>query len=95
MAYKKPDLSEVQYFDKSKLKKAETYEKNTLPTKEAQRRPSLYVHCRRENSASNMADKKPELSEVQCFDKTKLKKEDAKEENSLPTKEAIEQEKCA
>lgn len=30
----KPDISEVTKFDKSKLKKAETAEKNTLPTKE-------------------------------------------------------------
>nr|CAD29144.1 beta-thymosin [Paracentrotus lividus] len=30
----KPDVSEVASFDKSKLKKAETQEKNTLPTKE-------------------------------------------------------------
>ncbi|ESO93902.1 hypothetical protein LOTGIDRAFT_209434 [Lottia gigantea] len=30
----KPDVSEVAKFDKSKLKKAETNEKNTLPTKE-------------------------------------------------------------
>lgn len=31
----KPDVSEVTSFDKSKLKKAETQEKNTLPTKES------------------------------------------------------------
>jgi hypothetical protein len=30
----KPDVSEVTKFDKSKLKKADTQEKNTLPTKE-------------------------------------------------------------
>ncbi|XP_049451142.1 thymosin beta-4 [Epinephelus fuscoguttatus] len=30
----KPDISEVTSFDKSKLKKTETEEKNTLPTKE-------------------------------------------------------------
>jgi len=30
----KPDISEVTKFDKSKLKKTETQEKNTLPTKE-------------------------------------------------------------
>jgi len=30
----KPDVSEVASFDKSKLKKTETAEKNTLPTKE-------------------------------------------------------------
>lgn len=30
----KPDLSEVENFDTSKLKKAETKEKNALPSKE-------------------------------------------------------------
>uniref|UniRef100_I1FYN8 Uncharacterized protein n=1 Tax=Amphimedon queenslandica TaxID=400682 RepID=I1FYN8_AMPQE len=30
----KPDVSEVTSFDKSKLKKTETQEKNPLPTKE-------------------------------------------------------------
>lgn len=30
----KPDVSEVATFDKSKLKKTETQEKATLPTKE-------------------------------------------------------------
>lgn len=31
----KPDLAEVEKFDKSKLKKTETQEKNPLPTKES------------------------------------------------------------
>lgn len=30
----KPDVSEIAQFDKTKLKKTETEEKNTLPTKE-------------------------------------------------------------
>ncbi|XP_023192318.1 thymosin beta-12-like [Xiphophorus maculatus] len=30
----KPDITEVTTFDKTKLKKTETQEKNTLPTKE-------------------------------------------------------------
>lgn len=30
----KPDIKEVESFDKSKLKKTETQEKNPLPTKE-------------------------------------------------------------
>lgn len=30
----KPDVAEVNQFDKTKLKKVETTEKNTLPTKE-------------------------------------------------------------
>lgn len=35
MADNKPDLDEVTKFDKSKLKKTNTTEKNTLPTKES------------------------------------------------------------
>lgn len=31
----KPDISEISQFDKSKLKKTETQEKNPLPTKES------------------------------------------------------------
>lgn len=31
----KPDVSEVANFDKTKLKKTETQEKNPLPTKES------------------------------------------------------------
>ena len=31
----KPDISEVTTFDKTKLKKSETQEKNTLPSKES------------------------------------------------------------
>lgn len=31
----KPDLSEVEKFDRSKLKKTNTKEKNTLPSKES------------------------------------------------------------
>ena len=31
----KPDVSEVTTFDKTKLKKTETQEKNPLPTKES------------------------------------------------------------
>jgi len=31
----KPNISEISQFDKTKLKKTETQEKNTLPTKES------------------------------------------------------------
>uniref|UniRef100_A0A3B3DB74 Thymosin beta n=1 Tax=Oryzias melastigma TaxID=30732 RepID=A0A3B3DB74_ORYME len=34
----KPDISEVKEFDKNKLKKTETQEKNPLPTKESELR---------------------------------------------------------
>jgi len=36
---------------------------------------------------------KPDIKEVETFDKTKLKKTETKEKNPLPTKETIEQEK--
>ncbi|XP_059409849.1 thymosin beta-b-like [Carassius carassius] len=39
-----------------------------------------------------MADK-PDIVEISQFDKTKLKKTETKEKNTLPTKETIEQEK--
>ncbi|XP_077474078.1 thymosin beta-4 [Stigmatopora argus] len=41
-----------------------------------------------------MSDK-PSVDEVTKFDKTKLKKTDTQEKNTLPTKETIEQEKTA
>ncbi|XDA90918.1 hypothetical protein R6Z07F_020527 [Ovis aries] len=42
-----------------------------------------------------MSDK-PDLSEVEKFDKSKLKKTNTKEKNTLPSKETIQQEKeCA
>jgi hypothetical protein len=41
-----------------------------------------------------MSDK-PDVSEVSSFDKSKLKKTDTTEKNTLPTKETIEQEKSA
>ncbi|XP_063309346.1 thymosin beta-10 [Pelobates fuscus] len=39
-----------------------------------------------------MADK-PDLGEIDKFDKSKLRKTETKEKNTLPTKETIEQEK--
>ncbi|KAM3864667.1 thymosin beta-11-like [Diretmus argenteus] len=39
-----------------------------------------------------MSDK-PNIAEVSSFDKTKLKKTETQEKNTLPTKEIIEQEK--
>ncbi|XP_020765153.1 thymosin beta-15B [Odocoileus virginianus] len=42
-----------------------------------------------------MSDK-PDLSEVEKFDRSKLKKTNTKEKNTLPSKETIQQEKeCA
>lgn len=36
----KPDMGEINSFDKAKLKKTETQEKNTLPTKESESAPA-------------------------------------------------------
>ncbi|XP_034030869.1 thymosin beta-4 [Thalassophryne amazonica] len=41
-----------------------------------------------------MADK-PDMEEINKFDKTKLKKTETQEKNPLPSKETIEQEKAA
>ncbi|XP_028991658.1 thymosin beta-4 [Betta splendens] len=38
---------------------------------------------------------KPDVKEVESFDKSKLKKTVTQEKNSLPSKETIEQEKAA
>lgn len=43
-------------------------------------------------ASADMADK-PDITEVTTFDKTKLKKTETQEKNTLPTKETIEQEK--
>ncbi|XP_061698088.1 toll-like receptor 8 [Syngnathoides biaculeatus] len=51
------------------------------------------VRCAKADHA-NMSDK-PDISEVENFDKTKLKKTETQEKNTLPTKETIEQEKAA
>ncbi|KAJ8262409.1 hypothetical protein GJAV_G00166140 [Gymnothorax javanicus] len=45
------------------------------------------------NSAT-MSDK-PDVAEVESFDKTKLKAVETQEKNTLPTQETIEQEKAA
>uniref|UniRef100_A0AAY4BET9 Thymosin beta n=1 Tax=Denticeps clupeoides TaxID=299321 RepID=A0AAY4BET9_9TELE len=44
------------------------------------------------NQQPAMADK-PNLLEIESFDRTKLKKTETREKNPLPTKEAIEQER--
>uniref|UniRef100_H2UFI9 Thymosin beta n=1 Tax=Takifugu rubripes TaxID=31033 RepID=H2UFI9_TAKRU len=43
----KPDVSEVTNFDKSKLKKTETQEKNPLPSQESRSRVQQLPHCLR------------------------------------------------
>lgn len=41
----KPDMGEIASFDKAKLKKTETQEKNTLPTKESECTPASGSAC--------------------------------------------------
>lgn len=43
---------------------------------------------------STMSDK-PDMAEIEKFDKSKLKKTETQEKNPLPSKETIEQEKQA
>ncbi|KAI4876193.1 hypothetical protein NFI96_019338 [Prochilodus magdalenae] len=54
----KPDISEISHFDKSKLKKTETQEKNTLPTKER-----VFLDClklnKQLNRRSNVSRRQP------------------------------------
>uniref|UniRef100_A0A673UI24 Thymosin beta-4 n=1 Tax=Suricata suricatta TaxID=37032 RepID=A0A673UI24_SURSU len=45
-------------------------------------------------SSATMSDK-PDMAEIEKFDKSKLKKTETQEKNPLPSKETIEQEKQA
>ncbi|OWK54331.1 Thymosin beta-15B [Lonchura striata] len=56
------------------------------------RRTSHPPHVAPYRAAGKMCDK-PDLSEVEKFDKKKLKKTNTEEKNTLPSKETIEQEK--
>ncbi|KAI5146870.1 Thymosin Beta-4 [Manis pentadactyla] len=47
-----------------------------------------------EASSATMSDK-PDMAEIEKFDKSKLKKTETQEKNPLPSKETIEQEKQA
>ncbi|XP_019797050.2 thymosin beta-4 [Tursiops truncatus] len=48
----------------------------------------------RSASSAAMSDK-PDVAEIEKFDKSKLKKTETKEKNPLPSQETIEQEKQA
>ncbi|CAO2624016.1 Thymosin beta-4 [Lemmus lemmus] len=50
----KPDMAEIEKFDKSKLKKTETQEKNPLPSKESRLNRRSKLANRNEMSAANM-----------------------------------------
>ena len=58
---------------------------------------SLRLACSlapRSASSATMSDK-PDMAEIEKFDKSKLKKTETQEKNPLPSKETIEQEKQA
>lgn len=59
-------------------------------------RPALTLPPRFVSAASSatMSDK-PDMAEIEKFDKSKLKKTETQEKNPLPSKETIEQEKQA
>ena len=63
----KPDISEVTKFDKSKLKKTETSEKNTLPTKESKCNHGFIPVLRRVFSASNHMNSDCRLNSFKTF----------------------------
>lgn len=46
------------------------------------------------DQSATMSDK-PDMAEIEKFDKSKLKKTETQEKNPLPSKETIEQEKQA
>uniref|UniRef100_A0A2I3GQ19 Thymosin beta 15A n=1 Tax=Nomascus leucogenys TaxID=61853 RepID=A0A2I3GQ19_NOMLE len=61
----KPDLSEVEKFDRSKLKKTNTEEKNTLPSKEKGVSLCLQAGVQRHDFGSLQA--LPEFKQFSCL----------------------------
>nr|KAF6360247.1 hypothetical protein mMyoMyo1_011193 [Myotis myotis] len=57
-------------------------------------RSTSLVRAPRSASSATMSDK-PDMAEIEKFDKSKLKKTETQEKNPLPSKETIEQEKQA
>ncbi|XP_006022368.2 thymosin beta-4 [Alligator sinensis] len=57
-------------------------------------RPELLL-CRASVLGSAKMSDKPDMAEIEKFDKSKLKKTETQEKNPLPSKETIEQEKQA
>ncbi|XP_043315625.1 thymosin beta-4-like isoform X1 [Cervus canadensis] len=54
----------------------------------------LHSLAARSTPSATMSDK-PDMAEIEKFDKSKLKKTETQEKNPLPLKETIEQEKQA
>lgn len=73
-------VKEVGDFDKHKLKKVETNEKNPLPDQDA-------IRAEAEHEKFKQG--------IESFDKDKLTHASTVEKNTLPTKETIQQEKSA
>nr|XP_054533600.1 thymosin beta-4-like [Pan troglodytes] len=60
----------------------------------AQTRLLSFSHASLRFSSTTMSDK-PDMAEIEKFDKSKLKKTETQEKNPLPSKETTEQEKQA
>eukprot|EP00092_Neocalanus_flemingeri_P075898 GFUD01094093.1.p1 GENE.GFUD01094093.1~~GFUD01094093.1.p1 ORF type:complete len:277 (+),score=104.37 GFUD01094093.1:42-872(+) len=106
-------LTAVSDFDRAKLKKAETTEKNPLPSSEAIAQEMEHINFIHgvegfeNDKLRNVKTREPfspstvmqielardsSLTAVGDFDRTKLKKAETSEKNSLPSTEAIAQE---
>lgn len=73
-------LSALSEFDKAKLKRAETEEKNSLPSTEAIAQELEHIKFK---------------DGIEKYDKSQLTHTETMEKNTLPTKEVIEMEKSA
>lgn len=73
-------LSALNEFDKTTLKKAETEEKNSLPSTEAIAQEMEHIKFK---------------DGIEKYDKGQLTHTETMEKNTLPTKEVIEMEKSA
>jgi len=71
-------ISAVNEFDRTTLKKAETAEKNSLPSTEAIAQEMEHIKFK---------------DGIESYDKTKLSHTETMEKNILPTKEVIDMEK--
>ena len=104
-------VKEVTDFDKEKLKKVETQEKNPLPDKDGEMPPAQRCILKKtyfftinlwelivdffDPAIAAEGEHNRFKASIETFDKEKLAHADTVEKNPLPTKEVIEQEKSA
>ena len=88
-------LSAVSDFDRAKLKKAETAEKNSLPSTEAiaQEMEHIKFKVSKKKSFNTAENIFPAQDGIESYDKNKLSHTETMEKNTLPTKEVIAMEK--